>query len=141
MYALTPSHCVSGSNLSQDSNDKHLQSVSTYESLSKRAKYQRRLLEHFSQRWRKGYILNLFDSCISKQVEGRSLIKAGDVVILKHDKMKRAFWKLPRGIEYITGRDGNIRGAKVEAASSKSKKVFEPTYTASCAMRSGQSLF
>jgi len=123
-YALTPSHLVNGRNLFQDSNDKHFELVSTYESLSKRAKYHRNLLEHFSQRWRKEYLLNLLESFRSKQVEGKPLIKAGDVVILKNDQTKRAFWKLSRVIECFTGKDGNIRGAKVEVASSRGKKVL-----------------
>jgi len=82
------------------------------------------LLEHFSQRWRKEYLLNLLESFRSKQVEGKPLIKAGDVVILKNDQTKRAFWKLSRIIECFTGKDGNIRGAKVEVASSRGKKVL-----------------
>ena len=123
-YALTPSHLVNGRNLFQDSNDKHFELVSTYESLSKSMKYHRKLLEHFSQRWRKEYLLNLLESFRSKQVEGEPLIKAGDVVILKNDQTKRAFWKLSRVIECFTGIEGNIRGAKVEVASSKGKKVL-----------------
>ena len=123
-YALTPSHLVNGRNLFQDSNGKYFELVSTYESLSKRAKYHGRLLEHFSQRWRKEYLLNLLESFRSKQVEDKPMIKVGDIVILKNDQAKRAFWKLSRVIECFTGKDGNIRGAKVEVVSSKGKKVL-----------------
>ena len=124
-YALTLSQLVNGRNLFQDSNDKHFELVSTYECLSKRAKYHRKkLLEHFSQRWRKEYLLNLFESFRSKQVESKPLIKAGDVVILKNDQTKRAFWKLSCVIDCFTGKDRNIRGAKVEVASSRGKKIL-----------------
>ena len=50
------------------------------------------------------------------------MIKVGDIAILKNDQAKRAFWKLSRVIECFTGKDGNIRGAKV--VSSKGKKVL-----------------
>ena len=106
------------------SNGKYFELVSTYESLSKRAKYHGKLLEHFSQRWRKKYLLNLLESFRSKQVEDKPMIKVGDIVILKNDQTKRAFWKLSRVIECFTGKDGSIRGAKVEVASSKGKKVL-----------------
>jgi len=65
----------------------------------------------------------LLESFRSKQVEGKPLIKAGDVVILKNDQTKRAFWKLSRIIECFTGKDGNIRGAKVEVASSRDSNL------------------
>ena len=122
-YALTPSHLVNGRNLFQDSNDKHFELVSMYQRLSKREKYHRKLLEYFSQRWHKEYLLTLLESFRSKQVEVKPLIKAGDIVILKNDQMKGAFWKISCVIECFTGNDGNIRGAKVKVASSRGKKV------------------
>ena len=52
------------------------------------------------------------------------MIKVGDIVILKNDQTKRVFWKLSGVIECFTSKDGSIKGAKVEVASSKGKKVM-----------------
>ena len=123
-YALTPSQLINGRNLSQEPSARHSEIVSNYETLSKRARYHRKLLENFSQQWRKDYLLSLMEAYKSKQVTQQPALAVGDIVILKDYQTKRAFWKLCRILEVIPGKDGNVRAAKVEVASVKGKKVF-----------------
>ena len=68
------------------------------------------------------------ESFRSKQVEGKPLIKVGDVVIFKNDQTKQAFGKLSRVIECLTGQGGNIRGAKVAVTSPKGKPLEVTSY-------------
>ena len=60
-YPLTPSHLVNGRNLSHLPHNRYYEVVSTYETLSKRAKYNRLLLGHFTKRWKNEYLLGLME--------------------------------------------------------------------------------
>ena len=50
-YALTPSHLINERNVSE-LNEKYAEVVSTYETLSSRAKYHHRLLSQFAKQWK-----------------------------------------------------------------------------------------
>ena len=76
------------------------------------------------QRWRKEYLSSLMEAYKTKQVREGPSISVGDVCILKNDQTKRAFWKLCRVSELLTGNYGNVRAAKVEVTSSNGKQVF-----------------
>ena len=123
-YPLTPSQLINGRNLLQEPNESHFEIVNNHEALSKRARYHRKLLEHFTQRWRKEYLVSLMEAYKSKQVTKQPLISVGDVCILKNDQAKRAFWKLCKVSELLTGKDGNVRAARVEVTSSRGKHLF-----------------
>ena len=57
---LTPSQLIDGRNLSSVPNDAHFEIITTYEQLSQRAKYNIRLLSHFTNRW-KEYLVSLLE--------------------------------------------------------------------------------
>ena len=61
-YPLTPSHLVNGRNLNWLPNDAYFEICNTYESLSKRAKYNRRLLSNFTSVWKNEYLLDLLEA-------------------------------------------------------------------------------
>ena len=46
-------------------------------------------------------------------------ISVGDIVLLKDDSKKRAFWNLCKILELIVGTDGRVRSAKVQIAGEK----------------------
>jgi len=60
----------------------------------------------------------------TKQVRKGPAISVGDVCILRNDQTKRAFWKLCRESELLTGNDDDVRAAKVEVTASSGKQVF-----------------
>lgn len=113
-YPLTPSQLINGRNLDRLPNDGHFEIVNTYESLSKRAMYHRRLLSHFSKRWKNEYLLNLMESYRPKSPQNEPIIDVDDVCILKNEQEKRSFWKLCRIAELLVGIDGAVRSARVE---------------------------
>lgn len=121
-YALSPSHLVYGRKISNTPNTEHFDVISTYISLTKRAKHHRKLLEHFTKFWRREYLLNLRENNATKKNQKFGTpISIGEVVILRNDMTKRVFWKLAIVQELLTGNDGQVRAAVVRVANSEKK--------------------
>ena len=121
-YPLTPSQLVNGRNLSMMPNESHHEVVSTHESLSKRARYHQRVLSQFTKRWRNEYLLSLLEAYRPRNGSKEPPINTGDIVILRNDFTKRCFWKLCKVVELLKGRDGSVRAARVQVASSDGNK-------------------
>eukprot|EP00112_Aurelia_sp_Birch-Aquarium-sp1_P012254 Seg2575.2 transcript_id=Seg2575.2/GoldUCD/mRNA.D3Y31 product="hypothetical protein" protein_id=Seg2575.2/GoldUCD/D3Y31 len=121
-YPLTPSHLINCRNLDRLPNDAHFEIVNTYESLSKRARYNRRLLTQFTTSWKREYLLGLLEAYKPKDNANEPVIKVNDIVILRNGQVKRSFWKLCKVVELLTGTDGTVRSARVQVADGK--KVF-----------------
>ena len=119
-YSLTPSHLINGRRICTTSNSQHHEIVSTHNALMKRYKLQRRLLSQFTMIWRKQYLLELRESHVlkGKRQNRHPNIAVGDIVILKDDSTKRAFWKLAKIQELIVGRDQRVRAAVIKAPDS-----------------------
>ena len=95
-FPLTPCHLLNGRNLLQEPNDgspRFAEIVSTYETLSRRAKYHFRLLWDFSKRWKGEYLYGLMEAHKSKQHTKIPSVSVRDIVILKNDHTKRSFSK------------------------------------------------
>ena len=122
-YALTPSHLIYGRNVSE-MNDKYSEVVSTYESLSARAKYHHRLLSQFTKPWKNEYLLGLLESYKSNADGKIPVFSVGDIVILKDVQTKRSFWKFCKIIQLISGTDGNIRAAKIQFVADRNQRIF-----------------
>ena len=122
-YALTPSHLIYGRNVSE-SNENYHEVVSTYESLSSRAKYHHRLLSQFTKQWKNEYLLGLLESTKLNAYGKKLVVNVDDIVMLKDDQTKRSFWKICKIIELKSGTDGNIRAARIQLVTDKSKRIF-----------------
>ncbi len=93
--------------------------------MSKRAKYNRRLLTEFTKRWKNEYLLSLLEAYRPKGSQSEPDIKVNDVFILKNEQVKRTFWKLCKVVELIKGADGSVRSARIEVISNnKGKKML-----------------
>ena len=75
---------------------------------------------HFWKRWQLEYLLDLRESHRQQHAgssgDNGTTINAGDVVLLQEDK-PRAFWRLARVKQLITGRDGRVRVAILAVSS------------------------
>ena len=116
-YPLTPSQLINGRNLNCLPNDAQFEIVHTYESLSKRGKYHRKLLSHFSTRWKNEYLLSLLEAYRPKESMLNLIIEVNEVCLLRNEQSKRSFWKLCRVVELLPGSDGSVRAARVEVIS------------------------
>ncbi|XP_065062963.1 uncharacterized protein LOC135689604 [Rhopilema esculentum] len=124
-YPLTPCQLINGRNLSLLPQDRYYEMLSTYEVLSKRAKYHKTLLQQFTKRWKKEYLTGIMEAYRPKDKREEPVISVGDIVLLKDDDKKRTFWKLCKILELIVGTDGSVRSAKIQIAGERSKgKVF-----------------
>lgn len=131
-YPLTPSDLIYGRRITMNPNSQHYETMSTYNSLTKRLKHHRHLLSQFTRRWRNEYLTSLHEQ-VTKGSSERNVnakCKVGDVVILKNDSAARAFWKLAKVEELLTGRDGNVRAAIVTvprgASSNSNQRLRRP---------------
>ena len=123
-FPLTPSHLLNGRNLLQEPSDRFAEIITTYETLSKRAKYHFRLLWDFSKRWNGEYLYCLMEAYRSKQTPTPPSISVGNLVILRNENTKRSFWKVCRVEELLKDRDGNIRTAKIIVPTDKGNVQF-----------------
>ena len=90
-YPLTPSHLIYGRQVASTPSDRQFEIVSTNNSLTKRALYHKRLLNEFTKKWRKEYLLSIREA--SKNTfrgSAREQLAVGEVVILKNECTPRA---------------------------------------------------
>ena len=67
----------------------------TSESLQKRAKHLKNILNHFWKQWSKEYLLELREGHCQQRASGASpAIQPGDIVVVHEQDAPRRFWKL-----------------------------------------------
>ena len=121
-YPLTPSCLINGRRIPTTPNDVQFEISCTNKSLTKRARYQNRVLKSFTDQWKKEYLLSLRESSRSESNQRESL-SVGDVVILKDANQPRTFWKLAKIETLLPSKDGIIRSVMVKVLSNDKKKT------------------
>ena len=82
--------------------------------LRKRWKQAQFLTEQFWKRWVREYLPTL--TIRNKWTRERRSMRAGDLLLLKVDSVKRSQWPVGRIIETMPGKDGRVRVAKIKTA-------------------------
>ena len=124
---LTPAHFLTGKRIlslpdgiccGDDPDDEDVDLARDH--LTRRMKYLNTVLNHFWKRWQLEYLLDLRESHrqrnASSNRDDATTINTGDVVLLQEEK-PRAFWRLARVKQLITGRDGRVRAAMLAVPS------------------------
>lgn len=116
---LTPADLIYGRQIVNTANGRHFEVISTAESLTKRARYQAKLLIQFTRCWRRDYLLGLRERAQKAQRNQRVTpsIQEGDIAILRDDLTARCWWRLARVIELLKGKDDKVRAARVQVLS------------------------
>eukprot|EP00794_Sanderia_malayensis_P001256 gene1256-biopygen483 len=113
---LTPSHLLVGRRLSSLSEGIELKSnindADINNSLNKRFLYLSRKLDHFWNRWRKEYLIDLREAHRVPN-KGPAVISEGEVVLVHEEKVKRGMWKMAVVEKLIFGKDNQVRGATI----------------------------
>ena len=130
---LTPSHLIYGRRLTSlpfhESSDVDVTRdiPSNREILTKQFKSQQKLVENFSQRWRREYLTGLRQH---HQATGcnKQTISVGDVVQI-HDETPRACWKLAVVEQLIPGNDRQIRAAVIRTRNGITNRPTVKLYT------------
>jgi hypothetical protein len=124
-YPLCPSHLIYGRRITPIPTSEHYEVVSTYHSLTRRARHQRRLLQQFTKQWRREYLQNLREQT-TKSSSNKSIdISVGDIVILKNDQTCRNFRKLAKIEELLPGADGVVRAVIVKVLGGKNNEKVQ----------------
>ena len=100
------------------------------QSLRKRAKYLAKCKEAMWLRWTKEYIRGLRERHCGNKTDGSKdcNLRVGEVVIIRGDEKNRNQWKLGIVQEFIKGKDGIIRGAKLRAGKSCLERPVQHLY-------------
>ena len=123
---LTPSHLLYGRMINtaphifttQDEvSDEDFQEVGSklHHTLSKKAKTQALLIQHFWSRWKREYLTSLRERHANSSESNKENIKVGDVVII-HDECPRLKWNLAVVQELQLGNDDLVRSAVIQTA-------------------------
>ena len=86
-----------------------------HNTLSKKAKAQALIIQHFWNRWKKEYLISLRETHNVKNGTTKERIKVGDVVIV-HDDVPRLKWQLAVVKELQRGQDNAVRSAIIRTA-------------------------
>ena len=122
-YALSPSQLLYGRRLASIPNDEIYEIQSTNRSLTRRARHQRNVMQQFTNRWRKEYLLNLREQAVCVSRGKNESITVGDIVIIKNDKTNRNFWKLAMVETLLRGDDNMVRAAVVKVVGGKGDQL------------------
>ena len=119
---LTPSHLVIGRRiLSSPSISSSVNSGDKEESLTKRARFLQRTLDHFWNRWRSEYLTELREHHrYSKELSCRREIQVEDIVCIHDNKIPRQSWRLGKVERLLPGQDGHVCSAVVRVKSGNS---------------------
>ena len=113
-YSLTPADLIYGRQIATMPHQRHCNVISTFQSLTKRARYHFRLLEGFTKQWRKEYLLGLREYHRNRTGAIEQSIRVGDIVVLKEEGSARCWWKLAKVTELLKSRDNLVRSAKIQ---------------------------
>ncbi len=82
----SPSHLLYGRRITTMPNSSHYEIVSTYKSLTRKAKHHRNLLECFTEQWRNEYLLALRERASIKTRGNRNPdIAVREIVIIRNE--------------------------------------------------------
>lgn len=116
---LTPAHFLVGQRLTcmppkPFPADTHHPTVTIGE-MTRRWRYRQRLMTSFWNSWRREYLLDL-KSAHRCETPQPSLLKVGDVALIREDNTPRQSWKLGRIEELFPGRDGLVRSCAIRTS-------------------------
>ena len=135
---LTPSHILYGRMINtvphpltteDEIVDENFQEVGSklHQTLSKKAKAQALIIQHFWSRWKKEYLTSLRETHNTSSGMTKENIKVGDVVII-HDDGPRLKWHLAVVEELQRGNDELVRSAIIRTANGITNRPITKLY-------------
>ena len=130
--ALTPSHLLYGRRITSlphekvDDEEINDPDYGNSNEITKRAKRQALLLQHFRNRWKTEYLTSLREFHKTTG-DNKQTINIGDIVLVQDDK-PRINWKLAVIEHFIEGEDGHVRAAHIRTATGKTNRPIAKLY-------------
>ena len=124
-YPLSPSDLIYGRRISTNPNTAHQEIISTYQSLTRRLRHHKNLLQQLPNQWRKEYLTSLRERRQPQSKDNnKESVSVGDLVVLKNDSTSPIYWKLAKVEELIYSADGKARDAVVKVVNNSNRPVF-----------------
>jgi hypothetical protein len=130
--ALTPSHLLNGRRITSlphenvDDEDINDPDYGNLTEMTRRARRQALLLQHFRNRWKTEYLTSLREFHKTTG-NNKQTINIGDIVLV-HDDKPRVNWKLAVIENLIEGEDGQIRAAHIRTSTGKTNRPIARLY-------------
>lgn len=118
--SLTPAHFLTGQRIttlpSYPLRQSKVEQVSASQ-LNGRWRYRQRLLQHFWNRWRREYMMELRSAHYMSTQSQSVPFKVGDIALIFEHMQPKHMWKMGRIEETFIGRDGKIRSCAIRLPS------------------------
>ena len=121
-YPLTPADLIYSCQIATMPHQRHCNVISTFHSLTKRARYHFRLLEGFTKQWHKEYLLGLREYHQNRTGAIEQSIRVGDIVVLREEGSARCWWRLAKVTELLKSRDNVVRSAKIQVLNTDAQR-------------------
>ena len=118
-FTLTPSLLINGHRLWNTPNSSHFEIVSTHESLTRKSRHPKRLLNHFAETWRKDYLVSLLQTHAASSRTNRALELLLVTWCCFRIIQLRVLWKLVVVEELLPGSNDRIRAAVAQVVGSR----------------------
>ncbi|XP_046841041.1 uncharacterized protein LOC124435136 [Xenia sp. Carnegie-2017] len=96
--------------------------------LRKRAKYLHKIKTQLWNRWQREYLTSLRQRNQVNKSATESHPKEGDIVLIKGDEKNRNMWKIGKVTMLIRGRDGVVRGVKLQCGKISLERPIQLIY-------------
>ena len=113
-YPPTPADLIYGLQIATMPHQRHCNVISTFQSLTKRARYHFKLLEGFAKQWCKKYLSGLREYHRNRTGAIEQLIRVGDIAVLKEEGSTCCWWKLAKVTDLLKSGDNVVRSAKIQ---------------------------
>ena len=135
---LTPSHLLYGRLINtaphsltdeEELTDENFQETGhkLHHTLSKKAKAQALIIQHFWSRWKKEYLTSLRETHTNNTGTHKERVRVGDVVIV-HDESPRLKWHLAVVQELKRGNDNLVRSATIRTVNGLTNRPISKLY-------------
>ncbi|CAB4007204.1 Pro-Pol poly [Paramuricea clavata] len=129
--AITPAHLIIGRRLLNLPDgvvrEENFDGESGKEAVQRRATYVAKKIQHFWQRWKREYLVDIREFHRPKKGNtSTSPVQVGDIVSIRDEsQLQRGLWSMGKVERLVTGRDGNVRGARVLRVKNGKRNIID----------------
>ena len=127
LESLTPNHLIYGCSLHSRCYGSDNKDVDSGNELRLKVKHTEIILQHFTNRFTKEYLLALLERHSNQKRKepnsGNVNLKNGDVVLIKDENKSRLLWRKGKVTKFLDSRDNKIRGVELLVYQEKTRKT------------------
>ena len=127
LESLTPNHLIYGRSLYSRCHGSSTKDVDSGNELRLKMKHTEIILQHFSNRFTKEYLLALLERHSNQKKKesngGNVNLKIGDVVLIKDENKSRLLWRKGKVTKFLDSRDNKIRGVELLVYQEKTRRT------------------